>query len=68
MDTMTLLKNDPMALASDFDNDFVLPAVHEKFIQEGIARWHKKRAEEQERDGRPQAADGSRESATTPPE
>ena len=40
----------------------------EKFKQEGIARWHKKRAEEQERDGRPQTADGSRESATASPE
>ena len=64
MDTMTLLKNDPMALATDFVGD----AAKEKFIQEGIARWHKKRAEEQERDGRPQTADGSRESATASPE
>ena len=42
-------------------------AAYEKFKQEGIALWHKKRAEEQERDGRPQTADGSREPATASP-
>jgi hypothetical protein len=47
MDTMTLLKNNPMALVSDFDHDPIVRAAYEKFKQEGIARWHKKRAEEQ---------------------
>ena len=61
MDTMTLLKNDPMALASDFDHDPIAIAAYEKFKQEGIALWHKKRAEEQERDGKKEPATQSPE-------
>ena len=53
MDTMAILKKDPMALASGLDQS---PA-YKKFVQEGIDRWHKKRAEEKEMaDGRRQTA------------
>ena len=57
-------KNDLMALATDR----VGQAAHEKFVQEGIARWHKKRAEEQEKEERPQTADGGREPVMVSPE
>jgi hypothetical protein len=51
---MTLLKNDPMALVSSFDQDPILSAAHEKFVQEGIDRWHKKRTEKKEEEERSQ--------------
>ena len=42
----------PKTIPIDYDlanrPDPILDAAHEKFVQEGIARWHKKRAEEKE--------------------
>ena len=65
MDTMTLLKNDPMALASGFDKHPVSVAAHEKFVQEGIDRWHKKQAEKKEKEERSQET-GERRNQTKP--